>query len=85
MIRVCRGNIFESEMQTLVNAVNCVGIMGKGLALEFKKRFPEMYEDYVLRCKVKQVCPGEPYLYHGLLSPWIINFPTRDHWRCGTL
>ena len=75
------GNIFESEMQTLVNTVNCVGIMGKGLALEFKKRFPDMYEDYVARCKAKQVRLGEPYLYRRLLPPWILNFPTKDHWR----
>lgn len=81
MIRVQMGNIFESEMQTLVNTVNCVGVMGKGLALEFKKRFPDMYEDYVMRCNAKHVHLGEPYLYRGLLSPWIINFPTKDHWR----
>ncbi|HEU5378880.1 MAG TPA: macro domain-containing protein [Ktedonobacteraceae bacterium] len=81
MIRVHIGNIFESEMQTLVNTVNCVGVMGKGLALELKKRFPDMYEDYLIRCKAKQVHLGEPYLYRGLLPPWIINFPTKDHWR----
>jgi uncharacterized protein YwgA/O-acetyl-ADP-ribose deacetylase (regulator of RNase III) len=81
MIRTRVGNIFESEMQTLVNTVNCVGIMGKGLALEFKKRFPDMYEDYVARCKAKQVRLGEPYLYRRLLPPWILNFPTKDHWR----
>ncbi len=81
MIRTLVGNIFESEAQTLVNTVNCVGIMGKGLALEFKKRFPDMYEDYVERCKAKQVRLGEPYLYLRLLPPWILNFPTKDHWR----
>jgi O-acetyl-ADP-ribose deacetylase (regulator of RNase III) len=81
MIRTRVGNIFESDMQTLVNTVNCVGIMGKGLALEFKKRFPDMYEDYVARCNAKQVRLGEPYLYRGLLPPWILNFPTKDHWR----
>jgi uncharacterized protein YwgA/O-acetyl-ADP-ribose deacetylase (regulator of RNase III) len=81
MIRTRVGNIFESEMQTLVNTVNCVGIMGKGLALEFKQRFPDMYENYVARCKAKQVRLGEPYLYRRLLPPWILNFPTKDHWR----
>ena len=81
MIRTCVGNIFASEMQTLVNTVNCVGVMGKGLALEFKKRFPDMYQDYVVRCNEKQVRLGEPYLYRGLLLPWILNFPTKDHWR----
>ena len=81
MIRVRVGDLFESEMQTIVNTVNCVGVMGKGLALEFKKRFPDMYEDYVARCRAKQVRLGEPYLYRRLLPPWIINFPTKDHWR----
>ena len=81
MIHTLVGNIFESKAQTLVNTVNCVGIMGKGLALEFKKRFPKMYEGYVTRCKTKGVRLGEPYLYRGALSPWILNFPTKDHWR----
>src|SRR6266581_1022868 len=81
MIRTLVGNIFESEAQTLVNAVNCVGVMGKGIALEFKKRFPDMYEDYVKRCKTGQVQVEKPYLYRSLLPPWILNFPTKDHWR----
>ncbi len=81
MIRIHVGDIFASDMQTLVNTVNCVGVMGKGLALEFKKRFPEMYEDYLARCKAKQVHLGEPYLYRGFLPPGILNFPTKDHWR----
>ncbi|MBO0792964.1 MAG: macro domain-containing protein [Ktedonobacteraceae bacterium] len=81
MIGIRMGNIFESKMQTIVNTVNCVGVMGKGLALEFKKRFPDMYEDYVARCDRKQVRLGEPYLYRRLLTPWILNFPTKGHWR----
>jgi uncharacterized protein YwgA/O-acetyl-ADP-ribose deacetylase (regulator of RNase III) len=81
MIQPLVGNIFESKAQTLVNTVNCVGIMGKGLALEFKKLFPDMYEDYVARCKANKVRLGEPYLYRRLLPPWILNFPTKDHWR----
>jgi uncharacterized protein YwgA/O-acetyl-ADP-ribose deacetylase (regulator of RNase III) len=81
MVHSLIGNIFESKAQTLVNTVNCVGIMGKGLALEFKKLFPEMYEDYVARCKAHQMKLGEPYLYRGLFPPWVLNFPTKDHWR----
>lgn len=81
MIRTLVGNIFESNAQTLVNTVNCVGVMGKGLALEFKKLFPDMYEDYVAHCKVNEVRLGEPYLYRRLFPPWILNFPTKDHWR----
>src|SRR5947209_10500808 len=81
MIRTLTGDIFESTAQTLVNTVNCVGVMGKGLALEFKKRFPEMYEDYAARCAAGQVRLGKPYLFKSVLPPWILNFPTKDHWR----
>src|SRR6266508_6326123 len=73
--------MFESDAQTLVNTVNCVGVMGKGIALEFKKRFPDMYADYVARCERGQVRLGEPYLYRTPVPPWILNFPTKDHWR----
>ena len=81
MIKVLIGDLFESQAQTLVNTVNCVGVMGKGIALGFKQRFPEMYEDYVKRCAVHDVRLGKPYLYKTLWVPWILNFPTKDHWR----
>lgn len=81
MVRVIQGDLFASGAQTLVNTVNCVGVMGKGVALEFKKRFPDMYEDYVRRCKAGRVKLGRPYLYRRLVEPWILNFPTKDHWR----
>lgn len=80
-VKLVKGDIFDSQMQTLVNTVNCVGIMGKGLALEFKKRFPDMFKDYAARCKRDQVQLGKPYLYRRLMPPWILNFPTKDHWR----
>lgn len=81
MVTPLIGDIFASRAQTLVNTVNCVGVMGKGLALEFKKRFPDMYEDYVARCAKKQLRLGEPYLFRRLIPPWILNFPTKDDWR----
>jgi len=80
-MKILLGDILQSKAQTLVNTVNCVGIMGKGIALEFKKRFPEMFEDYAERCERKEVKPGVPYLYKTLLPPQIINFPTKDHWK----
>lgn len=80
-IKIIKGDIFQSNAQTLVNTVNCVGVMGKGLALEFKKRYPGMYKDYSNRCKYGQMKLGEPYLFRGLELPWILNFPTKDHWR----
>lgn len=83
-VKVLIGDLFESKMQTWVNTINTVGVMGKGIALGFKNRFPEMYEDYVKRCDAKQVRLGEPYLYRRLTEPWILNFPTKDHWRSVT-
>src|SRR5437588_87194 len=81
MVKVTIGDILQSNAQTLVNTVNCVGVMGKGIALQFRKRFPDMYEDYLRRCKANQVKLGMPYLYRRLVPPWIINFPTKYHWR----
>lgn len=84
-MKVLIGDIFDSGAQTLVNTVNCVGIMGKGIAAEFKKRFPDMFKDYLARCERKDVRPGIPYLYKGdMFSPQIINFPTKTHWRAAS-
>lgn len=81
MIRVLVGDIFESNAQTLVNTVNTVGVMGKGIALRFRKQFPEMHEDYVRRCERREVRLGRPYIYRRATPPHVINFPTKDHWR----
>lgn len=74
-------NILESKAQTLINTVNCIGVMGKGIALQLKKKFPDMYQDYLSRCQRGLVKLGQPYLYRRPDKPWIINFPTKDHWR----
>ena len=74
------GDIFESNCSTIVNTVNCVGVMGKGIALEFKKRYPEMFMEYVLKCDRGEVKPGIPYVYQKE-DVSILNFPTKDHWR----
>ncbi|MCP3960764.1 MAG: macro domain-containing protein [bacterium] len=81
MIKLRSGNLFDSNAQTLVNAVNCVGVMGKGIALEFKRRFPGMFEDYRARCLRREVRLGEPYVFESSRLPWILNFPTKGHWR----
>jgi uncharacterized protein YwgA/O-acetyl-ADP-ribose deacetylase (regulator of RNase III) len=81
MVRTLIGNLFESKAQTLVNTVNCVGVMGKGIALDFKMHFPDMFEDYARRCAAGKVRLGEPYLFRRLLPPWILNFPTKEDWR----
>jgi O-acetyl-ADP-ribose deacetylase (regulator of RNase III)/uncharacterized protein YwgA len=80
-VKILVGDILQSKAQTLINTVNCVGIMGKGIALEFKKRFPEMFDDYIKKCERKEVKPGVPYLFRTLLLPQVINFPTKDHWK----
>ncbi|MGA4246942.1 type II toxin-antitoxin system antitoxin DNA ADP-ribosyl glycohydrolase DarG [Ralstonia nicotianae] len=81
MFKVLIGDMFASRAQTLVNTVNCVGIMGKGVAQEFKRRFPAMFDDYKARCDRNMVRLGEPYLYRDLSGLWVLNFPTKDHWR----
>jgi len=84
MIKVLVGDMFASRMQTLVNTVNCVGVMGKGIAQIFKKKYPEMFADYEARCEREEVRLGEPYLYRDLAGISIVNFPTKGHWRAST-
>ncbi len=81
MIKKLYGNLFDSRMETLVNTVNCVGVMSKGIALQFKLRYPEMFHDYKAKCAAGSLLPGEPYLYRDTTGKSILNFPTRRHWR----
>ena len=78
------GDLFESRAQTLVNTVNCVGVMGKGVAAQFAKRYPTMLQDYKQRCERKAVRLGEPYLFRDLSGASTINFPTKGHWRAAS-
>lgn len=80
-MKILIGNLFDSKAQTLVNTVNCVGVMGKGIALEFKKRYPLMFSEYTEKCKMHDVKPGKPYLYHDNTGVSVLNFPTKDNWR----
>ena len=79
-VRILEGDLLKSNMHALVNTVNTVGIMGKGVALAFKKRYPDMYRDYVERCGRGEVRLGEPYVYQAS-DHVIVNFPTKQHWR----
>jgi O-acetyl-ADP-ribose deacetylase (regulator of RNase III) len=81
MLRYTDTTVFNVGAQTIVNTVNCVGVMGTGLALEFQLRFPEMEKDYVERCSQKKVEVGRPYLYKDYDEPWVLNFPTKYHWK----
>ena len=81
MLKYTETTVFNTNAQAIVNTVNCVGVMGAGLALEFKLRFPQMYTDYVSRCKNKEIKVGKVNLYHDEYTPYIINFPTKNHWK----
>jgi O-acetyl-ADP-ribose deacetylase (regulator of RNase III) len=84
MIEISRGNLLTAEVDALVNTVNCVGYMGKGIALQFKQAFPENFKHYELACEAGEVQPGRMLVHDkgGLVKPrWIINFPTKRHWR----
>jgi O-acetyl-ADP-ribose deacetylase (regulator of RNase III) len=74
------GNIFTSKAQTIVNTVNCVGVMGAGIALECRLRYPDMHADYVRICKENRLRPGQLWLYKAS-DRWILNFPTKNHWK----
>lgn len=80
MISYTTGDILSSPAQVITNAVNCVGVMGKGLALQFKSKYPSMFQDYSVRCKNNKVLPGRPYLYEDD-QVQILNFPTKRDWR----
>ncbi|MDB6135009.1 MAG: ADP-ribose 1-phosphate phophatase related protein [Verrucomicrobiales bacterium] len=84
MIVESSGNLLDSPAEALVNAVNCVGVMGKGIALQFAKAFPSNLLAYQTACRRKEVEPGKMFVTRNpnLTGPeWIINFPTKRHWK----
>lgn len=84
MITFTKGNLLEAQTEALVNTVNTVGVMGKGIALMFKERFAENYRLYASACKAKELRTGKMFItaVHELDGPrWIVNFPTKQHWR----
>ncbi|MFA5698303.1 MAG: macro domain-containing protein [Sphaerochaeta sp.] len=84
MITYKQGNLFDEDVEALVNAVNCVGVMGGGIALQFKDRFPENYHEYEAACKSNVVTLGTMFVHEtgSLFNPkYIINFPTKGHWQ----
>lgn len=74
-------NIFNTQCQTIVNTINCVGVMGKGIALEMKNRYPDMFEKYKTFCDNKLIDIGKLWLYKNPDDKWILNFPTKTHWQ----
>jgi O-acetyl-ADP-ribose deacetylase (regulator of RNase III) len=84
MIEITRGDILRADAEALVNTVNCVGFMGRGIALQFKRRFPDNFRAYAAACRRKEVQPGKMHVFAtGLYTNprYIINFPTKRHWR----
>ncbi len=84
MISITDGNIIEAEAEALVNTVNCVGYMGKGIALQFKQAYPENFEAYAKACRSDDIKPGKMFVFETgrMFNPrYIINFPTKRHWR----
>lgn len=80
MIKIIKGNIFSSNCQCVVNTINCVGIMGAGMAYECRLRYPKMFERYAELCKEKLIDIGTLWLYKSD-DKWILNFPTKYHWK----
>ncbi|MCY4583119.1 MAG: macro domain-containing protein [Chloroflexi bacterium] len=82
-LRFTPGDIFDQSAQAIVNPVNCVGVMGRGLALEFKRRYPAAFAAYRDACADQRLKPGRVFLYDtGEQQPrWIVHFPTKRHWR----
>ncbi|MDY6906029.1 MAG: macro domain-containing protein [Thermodesulfobacteriota bacterium] len=84
MVHITEGNLLKDSAEAIVNTVNCVGVMGKGIALQFKQAFPDNFKAYARACKNGDVKPGKMFVFSldAMLNPkYIINFPTKNHWR----
>src|SRR5215475_10402614 len=84
MIEYRSGDIVKADTEALINTVNCVGVMGRGIALQFKNAFPENFDAYAAACRRHEVQPGRMFVFETeqLTTPrYIINFPTKRHWR----
>lgn len=82
MIELKTGSIFNAPVRALVNPVNCEGVMGKGLALQFKRRYPEAYFlDYARACRANDLVPGVVRPFHVGDGRWVVSFPTKNRWR----
>ncbi len=80
MITYVSGDLFKTPARVLVNTVNTVGVMGKGVAKEFKRLFPQMFQEYRGACENKKFDIGNLFLYKTP-NKWVLNFPTKRHWR----
>src|SRR5690554_6605167 len=84
MLNFVQGDILKSDVEAIVNTVNCVGVMGRGIALQFKKAWPENFNAYKKACDAGEIMPGKMFVFStGQLAypRYIVNFPTKRHWR----
>ncbi|MGC4867462.1 macro domain-containing protein [Micromonospora sp. DT53] len=84
MITIAQGNLLAADAEALVNAVNTVGVMGKGIALQFKRAYPANYAAYRAACAATEIRLGQVFLYDSARpgpGRYVINFPTKGHWR----
>jgi O-acetyl-ADP-ribose deacetylase (regulator of RNase III) len=84
VIRYARGDILEADAEALVNTVNCVGVMGRGLALQVKRAYPANFNAYAAACERSEIRTGRMFVFDTgeLTNPrYIVNFPTKVHWR----
>lgn len=83
-IELCSGDLLRSSARALVNTVNCVGVMGKGIALQFKREYPVMFVEYASACRRGLVVPGKVHVFtigNADRARHIVGFPTKYHWR----
>jgi O-acetyl-ADP-ribose deacetylase (regulator of RNase III) len=81
MIEFTKGDMFSISVDARVNTVNCVGVMGKGVALAFKTRYPDMFKEYKQQCQDGIIRPGHLHVWKNLMGDWVINFPTKRDWK----
>lgn len=86
MITIGHGNLLHADVDALVNTVNTVGVMGKGIALQFKRAYPSMFSEYEAAAKRHEIRLGKMHVWETVqMNPrYIINFPTKSHWRAGS-
>ena len=84
-ISIYQGSIFDTKADAYVNTVNCVGVMGAGIAKEFKTRFPQMFEAYKLECLTDRIKPGDTWVYHTstpqMMKMDLMNVAVKNHWK----
>lgn len=80
-VKFVTGDMFKISAKVRINTVNCVGVMGSGVALACKQRYPSMYKEYRAKCKSGEIQPGSLYIWESPNHEYIVNLPTKRHWR----